>query len=39
VDKGVHHDRGATLVGRAIGAAMALGPPDAGAILHGAEAG
>jgi hypothetical protein len=39
VDRGVQHDRGATLIGRAIGAVMALGLPDTGAILRGAEVG
>lgn len=38
VDKGVHRDRGAALVGQATGATMVLGPHDAGAILRGAEA-
>jgi hypothetical protein len=39
VDRGVHRDRGAALVGRATCVVMALGPPDAGTILRGAEAG
>lgn len=39
VDKGVRHDRGAALVGRATSASMVLGPPDIGAIMRGAEAG
>jgi hypothetical protein len=39
VDRGVRRDRGATLIGRATGAIMALGLPDMGAILRGAEVG
>jgi hypothetical protein len=37
VDSGVRRDKGAALVGRATGAIMALGPPDAGTILRGVE--
>jgi hypothetical protein len=39
VDRGVHHDKGATPFSRAIGVAMVLGPPNMGTILHGAEVG
>ena len=38
VDKGVRRDRGDALVDQAIGAAMALCPPNIGVILRGAEA-
>jgi hypothetical protein len=37
VDRGDRRDRSAALVGRATCVVMALGPPDVGAILHGAE--
>ena len=39
VDRGVHRDRGTTLVSRATCVVMVLGPPDVGAILRGAEVG
>jgi hypothetical protein len=39
MDRGVHRDRGATLIGRATCVVMALGLPDTGAILRGAEVG
>jgi hypothetical protein len=39
VDRGVHRDRGAALVGRAIGVVMALGPLDVDTILREAEVG
>jgi hypothetical protein len=38
VDKGVYRDRGATLIDRAIGATMVLGPTDTGANLRRVEA-
>jgi hypothetical protein len=38
VDKRVCRGRGAASADRVIGVTMVLGPPDVGAILHGAEA-
>ena len=39
VDRGDRRDKGVALVARATCVVMALGSPDVGAILHGAEVG